>query len=491
MNSATTTISKAKQVKPKKQAVSFWSNLKNRTLVIKLSVIVLILALIGVGSWRIFEMTKGKILPRVQIAGLKIGNKTPAEAKVIVKNYVNQINSEGPEINYADKTLKPTIDEIGMTFNVDKVVDDAYNFGRQGNWLNRVKENSKMVFSNYNVELKPNTDEAKFDAFLGQMAKVVEVAPVDASLSVNNGAVALHPEKIGRGLDKEKLENDITTLINNDKLNNSKIDLITSELQPKIIAADTNDATLQAEEFMASAPITAIHENDAYIASKSEVGSWITFSEIGDKLVAQISRDKVNSYTSQVVSKIEIPKINREVMEGTGEVLVEGQDGRGVDVGRLSADMYNHAIAKRVGADIKIGTFPIPKEEITKNPHYQAGRYEGRWIDINLSEQTLYAFEGKTLVNQFLISGGKTGPTPTGEFSVYAKTRSQVMDGPGYYLPNVEWISWFSGDYSVHGTYWHNNFGTPMSHGCVNASNGDAEWLYNWDEVGTPVYIHT
>jgi lipoprotein-anchoring transpeptidase ErfK/SrfK len=59
-----------------------------------------------------------------------------------------------------------------------------------------------------------------------------------------------------------------------------------------------------------------------------------------------------------------------------------------------------------------------------------------------------------------------------------------------YYLPNVPHVMYFYGGYGLHGTYWHNNFGTPMSHGCVNLSQTDAEWLYNWASVGTKVVTH-
>jgi len=64
------------------------------------------------------------------------------------------------------------------------------------------------------------------------------------------------------------------------------------------------------------------------------------------------------------------------------------------------------------------------------------------------------------------------------------------MKGPGYDLPGVQWVSWFSGDYGIHGTYWHHNFGHVMSHGCINATNADAEWVYGFVQIGTPVYIH-
>ena len=103
----------------------------------------------------------------------------------------------------------------------------------------------------------------------------------------------------------------------------------------------------------------------------------------------------------------------------------------------------------------------------------------------------LHGFDGNTLANQFLISSGKRGyATPTSEFNIWGKTRSQLMDGPDYYLPNVPWISWVVGEIAIHGTYWHSNFGTPMSHGCINASIPDAEWVYNFADIGTPVYVH-
>jgi lipoprotein-anchoring transpeptidase ErfK/SrfK len=63
------------------------------------------------------------------------------------------------------------------------------------------------------------------------------------------------------------------------------------------------------------------------------------------------------------------------------------------------------------------------------------------------------------------------------------------MSGPGYYLPNVQWVMYFYQGYGFHGTYWHNNFGNPMSHGCVNMTNDDALWLFNFASVGTNVWV--
>ncbi len=114
-----------------------------------------------------------------------------------------------------------------------------------------------------------------------------------------------------------------------------------------------------------------------------------------------------------------------------------------------------------------------------------------RWIDVNLSQQMAYAYEGDTIVNSFLVSTGTwLHPTVTGKYRIYVKLRYTDMAGPDYYLPNVPYVMYFYKGYGLHGTYWHNNFGTPMSHGCVNLSIPDAAWLYSWASVGTLVNVH-
>ena len=114
-----------------------------------------------------------------------------------------------------------------------------------------------------------------------------------------------------------------------------------------------------------------------------------------------------------------------------------------------------------------------------------------RWIDVNLSEQRVYVYEGDVVVNSFLVSTGVAEtPTVTGKYKIYVKVRIQDMSGPGYYLRDVPWVMFFYDEYGFHGTYWHNNFGTPMSRGCVNMTIDDAAWLYNWASVGTVVNVH-
>jgi lipoprotein-anchoring transpeptidase ErfK/SrfK len=131
---------------------------------------------------------------------------------------------------------------------------------------------------------------------------------------------------------------------------------------------------------------------------------------------------------------------------------------------------------------------PAATEVLPSQPSVAGGQ---RWIDVNLTQQMVYAYEGNAVVNSFLVSTGTWQyPTVTGQYHIYVKLRYTDMAGPDYYLPNVPFTMYFYRGYGLHGTYWHHNFGTPMSHGCVNLSTPDAEWLYNWASVGTLVNVH-
>lgn len=114
-----------------------------------------------------------------------------------------------------------------------------------------------------------------------------------------------------------------------------------------------------------------------------------------------------------------------------------------------------------------------------------------RWIDIDISEQTLRAFEGDQLVQTFSVSTGTWHhPTVIGQFNIWIKFRHDDMRGPGYFFEDVPYTMYFHKGYGIHGTYWHNNFGTPMSHGCVNMKIKDAAWLFEFASLGTMVNVH-
>lgn len=118
-----------------------------------------------------------------------------------------------------------------------------------------------------------------------------------------------------------------------------------------------------------------------------------------------------------------------------------------------------------------------------------------RWIDIDLSRQSLTAYEGDRAVFSTLISSGLPQyATVTGQFRIWLRYRTQTMDGRrlgyDYVVDDVPYVMYFYEDYAIHGAYWHNNFGSPMSHGCVNMHPEEAAWLFSWASIGTVVNVH-
>ncbi len=113
-----------------------------------------------------------------------------------------------------------------------------------------------------------------------------------------------------------------------------------------------------------------------------------------------------------------------------------------------------------------------------------------RWIQVDLSEQRLITWQGNKPVFGVIVSTGKRStPTPTGVFNIYTKLVKTRMKGEDYDVKNVPHTMYYQGGYGIHGAYWHNNFGTPVSHGCVNVAPNHAKKIFNWASVGTPVVV--
>ena len=156
------------------------------------------------------------------------------------------------------------------------------------------------------------------------------------------------------------------------------------------------------------------------------------------------------------------------------------QNADGVDWNLIGPDQWVEA---RILATVTPST--TPPEGVTT----------GRWIDVDLAEQTLTVYDNNQLVFATVIASGlEPFWTRPGLFQVYQKKETETMRNGDptdfYYLDNVPWTMYFDKARALHGAYWRTRFGYPQSHGCVNLSVGDAHWLYNWAHEGDYVYVH-
>ncbi|MEA3339154.1 MAG: L,D-transpeptidase family protein [Chloroflexota bacterium] len=124
-----------------------------------------------------------------------------------------------------------------------------------------------------------------------------------------------------------------------------------------------------------------------------------------------------------------------------------------------------------------------PQDMEPISPHVRAKR-----IEILLADQLLVAFENNRPVFETRISGGTGGSrsTPTGHHHIIFKAPSRHMVGDTYNLPGVPFDTYFWGAVAIHGAYWHNDFGRPRSHGCVNVLSEAAKWIFRWTKPTAP-----
>lgn len=222
---------------------------------------------------------------------------------------------------------------------------------------------------------------------------------------------------------------------------------------------------------------------------------------------AQVSRSQFTSTGVVPLSRIHIVQ--------TGEILTTIADRYGTTSRALSRAnrLTNESLIipgqkLKIPVDLPYETVDLPAP-IEVDPTTFPTTTE-KWIDVNLSTQVATAYVGTEPVKAFLVSTGKAKtPTVQGVFRIWATTPVQDMSGGSraagtdYYLEDVEHVQYFFEDYAFHAAYWHDNFGQPMSRGCVNMRPDDARWLFDWaspdvsntswtylDQSGTLVWVH-
>jgi lipoprotein-anchoring transpeptidase ErfK/SrfK len=165
----------------------------------------------------------------------------------------------------------------------------------------------------------------------------------------------------------------------------------------------------------------------------------------------------------------------------------------------VEANQISNPDLIHVGQVLQIpGEGGVSNQQVT--PPEGAPTWEAQWVEVDLTNQIFRAWEGDQVVHSGPIASGRPAvPTLTGTFETYVHLRYDDMSGwtpdrGSYDLRDVPYVMYYDRGYGLHGTYWHNNFGTPQSAGCVNLTIADAEWVFNWaggaGTAGLTVHIH-
>ena len=255
--------------------------------------------------------------------------------------------------------------------------------------------------------------------------------------------------------------------------------------------------TLPGDEVYVSYRNTA--EIEGILYAEVEPGGWISLSS-------------VEPYQPSTFSGVEINKFPDNGFGWTTDVVLSLSKVPSKDEPDQVINVYERyqpfpVLSVEVGKDqqrwfeIKPGEWVSDEDfayvdNIVANPSHSTG---GRWISVNLSEQYLILYENEQPIYATLVStGNETNgwATGTGIFTVYHKDETNSLLSPdpkgigNYLIQDVPHILYYQGSWALHGAYWHDNFGTPSSHGCVNLSPADAEWVFNWAMEGEWVVLY-
>jgi len=256
---------------------------------------------------------------------------------------------------------------------------------------------------------------------------------------------------------------------------------------------------LQAElQSITSQPATITVGTQTVPIGASVIQSWLKITPSGNKVqdYLQINTSAMESSLSSIANQFVVSPVNQITVTHTDGVspsgiIQAGKNGTSLsDPGTLNTQAQQSAKSVMNGKGLNFNTplQTVPFQAVTPAAY-------PKLLEADVTTDRLYAWQNGQLVNTFLSTDGKPGDlTPIGSFAIWDKTRLQTMVGPGYVQPNVPYINYFdhSGD-AIHGNYWRpvSVFGTTnTSHGCIGIQVDEAEWVYNWAPIGTPVVTY-
>lgn len=431
---------------------------------------------------------ESRFYPGVKVASLNIGGLTRLEARYKLEDTAGYYRVP---IMLAGKSqlVKPAT--LGADFDIEATLDQAFSIGHD-RWLALagIFDGYKQGSLRYSFQI----DSKKLAEYLHVLQVTTSRAPVDAKIVVSNGTAAIIGEQPGRQINSGQLKQEFQQSLG--KLNNDEIVVTSTTVEPTVKAENLHDALTQTSKII-STQVKFTYSNQQYVPSPAEIGGWLVFDQNAKQ--PRVDTSKIKTYFANIAKKIDVAPVNKKIttQNGVSRVDQEGNNGLALDQDTASNALAKSLEAKQ-GLTYTLTTKPVPfRTEVNKLISLELGRY----IEINLSAQRMWAYQDHNVVYESVLTSGATGAgfaTVTGLFDIYSKQRNRYLNGYalGYnYNVFVQYWMPFYKDFGLHDASWRSSFGGTDyyyagSHGCVNLPLATAAWMYDWAEVGTPVWVH-
>lgn len=417
------------------------------------------------------------IAPGTTVAGIPVGWLTPGAAAEAIEAHIAE--TEVTLTGDGDDAVLTGAD-LGATLDARALADAA--FAERPLW-------NVTAWMGEPITGDLTLDPAKSDSALREAVPSSFEEPVNAGVVFDpaTAAYTITPSATGTAVDVDAL----TAAI---------VETVADGGKSLEFSGDPTEAAPAVTDEAATAVATSLNtmlgtigfyigEERTVPVDPATASTWFSVVDDDGELSIVADETAIQATIAALPAAVDRAPVNAtNIVDSAGKVLrteAEGVNGRAI------GDTSN--LASEVAANLEAGNgiFPIT---VTETPFSSVNLL--RKIDVDLGSQTATLFENGAVVRSWKISSGKSAtPTDTGNFRVYAHVRSQTMksrepDGSITETPNVPWVTYFNGDEGFHGTYWHNAFGSPRSHGCVNMPIDVAKFVYEWSPVGLEVSVH-
>ncbi|MBM7463852.1 L,D-transpeptidase family protein [Microbacterium dextranolyticum] len=417
------------------------------------------------------------IAPGTTVGGAPVGFQTAGAAADSIDQRLAQttlvLGEGGPRVTGA---------QLGATVDASSLADSAFS--------SRPMWNVTQWFGDP-IDAQITLDKTTATAALRAALPGAYTDPTPATVSFSGTAYAVTPSTPGTGIDLDAL----TTQLRDAFDAGTTTVTVPATTAPVDAAADSANAQAAADKANAMLATAGFYVGDERTVpvDAATAASWLTITPAADgTFTVAADPAKIQPHVDALAAQVNRAPVNGTVVtnsDGTVlETTVPGADGRTLgDTHSIAADY-----AKQLDAGNAAFALPVTVTPATTTTLQ-------RLLEVNLSTQTVYLKENGNVVDSWAVSTGTAqAPTTPGHYRVNSHIASQTMtssdpDNPywNYDVPNVQWVMYFNGDEAFHGVYWHDNFGTPSSHGCVGMPNSRAKQIYDWSPTGVDVWIHS
>lgn len=430
-----------------------------------------------------------RALPGVTVAGVDASGKTAAD---LTKAIDAKTADMRVTFSYKQRQVTAKVGDVGVRVDNKQTLKNTLDAKRGSDMLK-----TPALWDTIRLPLVTSLNIGTFKDYIVRQFPDVVVDAKDAQLVYSDALkeFTVQPSVPGQGFDVKTFETLLAELALRPRT--ATLEVSGTPVEPLIKDATVAKVQQEVNQRLKLSLKFLYQGKTMYTADPPDIAKWVNFTPDPASGTVSIHYDKAKIkqfLEKQVSPAVAAPPIDQKIVKNQGggkEIILQaGRNGRTLQ----DADGLVNAIEAAL-----TGNTSLEKEVTVQEAPYKTTvltSYD-HWVEVDLSEQRTTLYTGSTAVRSFTISSGVAAwPTVTGTFSVWYKTASQTMTGGSrasgdyYYLPNTTWVTYFHGDYSFHTAYWHNNFGQPMSHGCINMRAADAKALYDFAPLGTKVVVH-